>query len=89
MLESFRSLRKFFCELMLSYRIDQKIRPHHEAHEGHEEIYSFYTLELRTTMLENLHGLRKFSVVVIVSRRIHKTVRRHHEDHEGHGDRII
>ena len=60
MLESFRSLRKSFCELMLSCRIDKKIRPHHEAHEGHEGFILFYTFELRTTIIASFPCSRKF-----------------------------
>ena len=63
MLESFRSLRKFFCELMLSYRIDQKIRPHHEAHEGHEGFILFYAFKLRA--LRDLRGEK--SVLTLVA----------------------
>src|SRR5262245_25234001 len=43
--ESFRGLRKFFCELMPSCPIDKKIRPHHEVREGHEGFSLFYTFD--------------------------------------------
>ena len=62
MLESFRSLRKFSCEIMLSGRIDKTIRPHHEAHEGHEGFILFYAFELRA--VRDLRGEQLVSTLV-------------------------
>ena len=42
--ESFRGLRKLSCAPILSWRIDKKIRSHHEAHEGHEGFVYFILL---------------------------------------------
>ena len=43
MLESFRGLRKFFSLPILTCRIYEKIRSHHEAHEGHEGFGYLYS----------------------------------------------
>jgi hypothetical protein len=54
MAESFRGLRKFFCELMLSIRIDNKnIVPPRRARRP-RRIHSFYTFKLRA--LRDLRG---------------------------------
>jgi hypothetical protein len=67
MLDSFRSLRKFFCELMPSCPIDKKMRPHHEAHEGHEGFSLFYTFELRALRVR--HGAMSLPILVAASPR--------------------
>jgi hypothetical protein len=67
LLESFRSLRKFSYELMLSCRIDKQIRRHHEAHEGHEGFSLLHSFELRA--LRVLRGAMFLPILVAASPR--------------------